>query len=139
MEERPTQVVEIICYACGRKTSTAIPQGPERHTVVHKCECGSTIQYQSAGKDSKKVIEDINALLGKLPAILGQWKNSKRQSLETGVDAAVHDLTKEIALEILKEDPALRQKFKEFVKEGLETSIDGGEEAEAGEGEVPSR
>ena len=135
-------VVEVICIACTRKVLVPVPpQGSEALVVTLKCECGSTIQYQAAAKSA--AIAEINGILGRIPTLLSEFKNARRQGFETGVDAALHDLCKELALEILKEEPAMREQFKEYVKDGIQASLDEGKEEEKkeddGEVEPPNR
>lgn len=109
--------VEITCIGCGKKHEVVSEEG---HTGIVKCDCGAT---SSVKGDAASIIGEIAPLLDKIPAILEKLKQSRRRGFESGIDDALHDTVKELAAEILKEDPSLRGALKESVRRCLDQAL----------------
>jgi hypothetical protein len=108
---------EIKCAGCGKKIPVTTGEG---HTAIAKCDCGATTYVEG---EPGPVLKELNELLTKVPALLQNFKDTRRKGFETGLDEALHDTSREIAFEILREDQSLRKRFKELVRGVLEDSI----------------
>jgi hypothetical protein len=120
--------VDIKCAGCGKVIPVTTGEG---HTGIAKCDCGATTYVQG---EPGAVLEQLNELLLKVPAILQQFKQSRRKGFETGLDDALHEVSRELSIEILKEDHELREALKERVRESLEAGLleeEGGPETPA--------
>lgn len=112
---------EIKCAGCGKKIPVTTGEG---HTGVAKCDCGATTYVQG---EPGQILEQLNELLVKAPALLQQFKDSRRKGFETGLDQAIHDASHELAMEILREDPDIRGALRDLVRASLEEGISGGD------------
>lgn len=105
---------EIACIGCGKMLPVTCGEG---HTGIVKCDCGATTTIKG---EPGPILEELNKLLAQIPAVLRQFKDSRRKGFETGIDDALHEASRELAIEILKEDQELRDALKENVREALE-------------------
>lgn len=112
---------EIKCAGCGKKIPVTAGEG---HMGIAQCDCGATTYVQG---EPGPVLEQLNELLSKAPALLQQFKDSRRKGFETGLDEALHDASRELTLEILREDPGLRERLKDVVRDALENGLPGKE------------
>lgn len=117
---------DIKCAGCGKQIPVTTGEG---HTGIAKCDCGATTYVQG---DPGPILEQLNGLLTKVPALLQSFKDSRRKGFETGLDEALHDVSRELAVEILKEDQGLRERLKDAVRGALDDGLprdegDGGE------------
>lgn len=114
--------IEITCGGCGKVISVTTGEG---HTGIAKCDCGATTYVKG---DLGDIMEQVTRIMEKLPAILGELKQSKRKGFETGLDEALHQVAKDVSIELLQEDPELRAAIKEQVRAALESAFLGPEE-----------
>lgn len=108
---------DIKCGGCGKVIPVTTGEG---HTGIAKCDCGATTYVQG---EPGAVLEQLNELLGKVPAILKEFKQSRRKGFETGLDEALHEVSRELSIEILKEDKELREALKDHVRGSLEAGL----------------
>lgn len=113
---------EITCGGCGKKIPVTTGEG---HTGIAKCDCGTTTSVKG---EPGPVLEQLNQLVNQVPAVLEKFKASRRKGFETGIDEALHESSRELAAEILKEDPDLREALKRHVRGALEDGLLGKEE-----------
>lgn len=114
--------IDIKCAGCGKVIPVTTGEG---HTGIAKCDCGATTYVQG---EPGAVLEQLNELVAKVPALLRQFRDSRRKGFETGIDDALHEISHELATEILKEDQELRESLKEQVRAALEDGLLGKEE-----------
>lgn len=110
----------VVCAGCGKKLSVTCGEG---HTGIVKCDCGVTTTVKG---NPGAVLDEINRLLEKVPALIQQLRDSKRKGFETGVDEAIHEAARQATISLLKEDPRLRDDLKELVRIILEEWFRGG-------------
>lgn len=120
---------EVTCVGCGKKLLVTCGEG---HTGIVKCECGATTTVQG---EAGPILEQLNKLLEKVPAILTQLKESRRKGFETGMDDALHEVVMSLSRDILKEDPELRAALRDRIREALAAGILG----EPGDPEASAR
>lgn len=108
---------DIKCAGCGKVISVTTGEG---HTGIAKCDCGATTYVTG---EPGAVLEQLNELLVKVPAILKEFKESRRKGFETGIDEALHVVSMELTREVLKEDQELREALKNHVRQALEGSL----------------
>ncbi len=117
---------EITCAGCGKKVPVTTGEG---HTGIVKCECGTTTTVQG---EPGPVLEEINRMLPKIVGIIKQFKNTGSRGPETGLGEGAHIATRDMVVEVLKEDEELRAALKDYVRSSLEASLF---QREKGEGE----
>ena len=108
---------DIKCGGCGKVISVTTGDG---HTGIAKCDCGATTYVQG---EPGAILEQLNEVLGKVPGILKEFKQSRRKGFETGIDDAIHAISMELAMEVLKEDQELRRALKDHVRGSLEAGL----------------
>jgi hypothetical protein len=108
---------DIKCAGCGKVIPVTTGEG---HTGIAKCDCGATTYVTG---EPGAVLEQLNEVLGKIPAILKEFKQSRRKGFDTGLDDALHAVSMDLATEILKEDHELREALKGRVRESLESGL----------------
>lgn len=109
--------IEVTCMGCGKKHDVVSEPG---HASVVKCDCGASIQIKD---DPSSFIKELGPILDKIPGILGTLKQSRRQGFETGIDAGLHEVARQMVLEIMKEDAEMREAMKESVKDCLDRAL----------------
>lgn len=120
---------EVTCIGCGKKLSIVSEEG---HTGIVKCECGATTTVEGDVGSAGAIFEQISVLMEKAPALLKEFKAAKRLGFESGIDQGLHEVAKNMVLEIVKEDAGLRSALKEFVQGCLERSLHPGNEEPEG-------
>lgn len=111
------KTVEITCIGCGKKHSVISEEG---HASSVKCDCGTTTSIKG---DAGPIIEQIAILMEKAPALLKEFKQTRRRGFESGIDDGLHEVAKQMVIEIIKEDSEMRESLKEFVHGCLERSL----------------
>jgi hypothetical protein len=109
--------MNIKCPGCGNQVPVTTGEG---HTGIVKCDCGATTYVQG---EAGPILEQLNELLVKVPAILKEFKQSRRKGFDTGIDDGIHAISMELAMEILKEDQELREALKGHVRKSLEEGL----------------
>lgn len=112
--------VEVTCIGCKKKHSIVSEEG---HTGIVKCDCGATTTVEGDTGATAAIFEQIAVLMEKAPALLKEFKSAKRLGFESGIDQGLHEVAKNMVLEIVKEDAGLQSALKEFVHGCLERSL----------------
>lgn len=117
--------VPITCIGCGKTYEIEIKDldKVDDHTFVAKCDCGATTQFTGDPGDSKMPFKDINELLSKIPEILDQYRRTRAKGVDTGIGEAIAATSKELAFELLSNDPKLREALAKVVKQNLDAYL----------------
>lgn len=102
--------IPIKCSKCGKEATITAGEG---HTGIFKCECGATTTIKGRPFD---ILAELQKMI---PALIDQWKTDKQQGVATGLDAALHEESKKIALRLLATDRDLKSALEEFVEGSL--------------------
>ena len=108
---------EITCAACGKKVAITAGEG---HISVVKCECGAETQVQG---DPGPVLDLINTMLPQIVGVIKEVKGSGGKGPQSGLAEGVHTATRDMVVEVLKEDKELREALKAYVRASLEASL----------------
>lgn len=84
-------------------------------------------------KQSDGVFLIMNELLNKLPAVtksISDVKNSRPHPIQIGLEKALSEQVAEISREILRENPAMRERLQQIVEQSLSENILDTEEEE---------
>jgi hypothetical protein len=106
--------VPIKCPKCGKESVITAGEG---HTGILKCDCGATISLKGRPLDFLAELKKI------IPDLITQWKAEKRPGVESGLDQAIHESSKKIAMELLETDPDLKSALRQFVEDSLKQAF----------------
>lgn len=109
--------IPIRCAKCGNETAVVAGEG---HTGILKCDCGATTTITGRPFDL------LDRLKKMIPELINQWKAEKQRSGETGLDDALHEAAKKVALELLETDPDLKFALREGVEAALRQAFRSG-------------
>lgn len=111
------KTVEITCIGCGKKHSIVSEDG---HTGIVKCDCGATATVEG---DASAVLDQVAKMMKEAPALLREFKQTRRKGFETGLDEGLHEVCKDMVIEIVKEDTELRESLKDYVRDCLHQAL----------------
>lgn len=111
------KTVEITCIGCGKKHSIVSEDG---HTGIWKCDCGATTTVKG---DASAVLDQVAKMMKEAPALLREFKQARRKGFETGLDEGLHEVCKDMVIEIVKEDKELLESLKAYVRDCLNQAL----------------
>ncbi len=127
--------VPITCAGCGKTYQIAVEdlEKVDQHTFVAKCACGATTQIEGTAEDASR-FEDLSKFLKEIPKLLQEFRQSRAKGVDTGIGEAVGEMSKELALQILKSDEKLRGALQKMVREDLEAYLMAADDESQGTG-----
>ena len=124
--------VEIVCIGCGKKYTATLGniKITEKQTVAAKCDCGTYTEISGTlgTKKGQEWMQHLNEILAKAVPVIQEIRQAKMKGVDTGIGEALSELSKELALEILKENPELREALKDYVHDNLQRYLHPNEE-----------
>lgn len=117
--------VKVTCVGCGKiHEVTVSDKGPQ--TAEVRCDCGMRTQLTSPeGKPQRteEILKILNEIYPKVMNVLGEFRHSKLKGVDTGIGEAISEVSKAIALRILKDDLVLGKALGRIVRENLESYL----------------
>jgi len=135
-------MASITCGSCGAVLE--IPDFLKGHPIPIVCKkCGAIMQIKGTKEEEKpeekdkalEMFEKIKQLLPEIGRIIQEFRRSKISGVDTGIGEAVARTSREMTLEIIQEDPLIREGLKDFVRENLRAAFLPKEEEEEEGGE----
>lgn len=113
-KEGEMESIPIKCSKCGKVTSVTAGEG---HTGILKCDCGATTTIKGKPFD---LLADLQKMI---PELISQWKTEKRKGIESGLDEALHETAKEMAMQLLRDNPDFKAAMFDFVYDSLKQAF----------------
>jgi CRISPR/Cas system-associated protein Cas10 (large subunit of type III CRISPR-Cas system) len=137
--------MEITCGKCGTVQDTGEfkifleDKMAKGHPVSFPCKkCGALVQIGGTTEKEEKdktleMFDRVKQLLPEISRIIQEFRRSKISGADTGIGEAVARMSRELSLEVIQEDPLIREGLKDLVREELRAAFLPKEEEEGGE------
>lgn len=132
--------MDVICEKCAWLVE--FPEQAKGPLPFPPCpKCGGVMRAWKTEKEKPEEKEDkaldmfekIKQLLPEISRIIQEFRRSKISGADTGIGEAVARMSRELSLEVIQEDPLIREGLKDLVREELRAAFLPKEEEEGGE------